>query len=418
MVRSSPTRSTRTTRRPKNPPVDAASRAARVPMDRTRRGGPDGGGVHAAERSAQLERRHGGAEGLRRAVAELRVRRGERTHRLLRARDTSRFAHQATAPSRPTAGPATRSGPATSRSRSFPTLYDPPSHFIVTANNRPSGRARRAVGRPGVPEPLPCPAHRRPAARTLGHDRKLTPDDFARIQADTVSLHARDAASASAGARATGHDARSPCRGHPSRTGTTTRGVMRPRRRSSRPGSCGWHRRSSAMNSAPLPRATRGASPRSRGSSRRRSTATLSGATTSPPASSETCDEAVTTALHVAVEGSVRANGTRTRAVAVGRRAPGRVPASGTRFRAGASPLLSRSVPNGGDWSTVNVGPVAVDAPYEQQSIPGYREIVDLSPANDSRFLEVGRPVGALPVEALRRSSLRIGRPCAIGRCE
>jgi penicillin amidase len=45
-------------------------------------------------------------------------------------------------------------------------------------------------------------------------------------------------------------------------------------------------------------------------------------------------------------------------------------------------------MPNGGDWSTVNVGPVAANTPYEQHSIPGYRQIVDLSPANDSRFLD------------------------------
>jgi penicillin G amidase len=51
-------------------------------------------------------------------------------------------------------------------------------------------------------------------------------------------------------------------------------------------------------------------------------------------------------------------------------------------------PLLSRSIANGGDWSTVNVGPVAANAPYDQVSIPGYRQIVDLSPANDSRFLD------------------------------
>ena len=36
----------------------------------------------------------------------------------------------------------------------------------------------------------------------------------------------------------------------------------------------------------------------------------------------------------------------------------------------------------------VNVGPVAADAPFEQRSVPGYREIIDLSPANDSRFLD------------------------------
>jgi penicillin amidase len=51
-------------------------------------------------------------------------------------------------------------------------------------------------------------------------------------------------------------------------------------------------------------------------------------------------------------------------------------------------PILSRRVPNGGDWSTVNVGPVAADELYEQHSVPGYRQIVDLSSANDSRFLD------------------------------
>jgi len=30
-----------------------------------------------------------------------------------------------------------------------------------------------------------------------------------------------------------------------------------------------------------------------------------------------------------------------------------------------------RSVPNGGDWSTVDVGPAAADKPYEQHTIPG-----------------------------------------------
>jgi penicillin G amidase len=45
-------------------------------------------------------------------------------------------------------------------------------------------------------------------------------------------------------------------------------------------------------------------------------------------------------------------------------------------------------VPNGGDWSTVNVAPAAADHPYEQHLVPGYREIIDLSPANDSRFLD------------------------------
>ena len=51
-------------------------------------------------------------------------------------------------------------------------------------------------------------------------------------------------------------------------------------------------------------------------------------------------------------------------------------------------PLLNRSVPSGGDWSTVNVGAIAVERPFDQTEVPGYRQIVDLSPANDSRFLD------------------------------
>ena len=51
-------------------------------------------------------------------------------------------------------------------------------------------------------------------------------------------------------------------------------------------------------------------------------------------------------------------------------------------------PFLSRSIGIGGDWSTVNVGVTAADHPYEVHTVPGYREIIDLSPANDSRFLD------------------------------
>ena len=51
-------------------------------------------------------------------------------------------------------------------------------------------------------------------------------------------------------------------------------------------------------------------------------------------------------------------------------------------------PLLSRSVGIGGDWSTVNVGVTAADHPYEVHTVPGYREIIDLSATGDSRFLD------------------------------
>jgi penicillin amidase len=49
---------------------------------------------------------------------------------------------------------------------------------------------------------------------------------------------------------------------------------------------------------------------------------------------------------------------------------------------------LRREVPRGGDCCTVNVGPVFEPKPFTEHSIPGYRQIVDLSPANDSRFLD------------------------------
>jgi penicillin amidase len=48
---------------------------------------------------------------------------------------------------------------------------------------------------------------------------------------------------------------------------------------------------------------------------------------------------------------------------------------------------LSRSAPTGGDFSTVNVGSVSADQPYEQRAAAGYREIIDLSPGNDSRYI-------------------------------
>jgi penicillin amidase len=54
-------------------------------------------------------------------------------------------------------------------------------------------------------------------------------------------------------------------------------------------------------------------------------------------------------------------------------------------------------MPTGGDWSTVDVGSVSPDHLYEQRSVPGYRQVIDLSPANDSRVIidvgESGHPL-------------------------
>jgi penicillin amidase len=101
----------------------------------------------------------------------------------------------------------------------------------------------------------------------------------------------------------------------------------------------------------------------------------------------ETCDDAVTSALHSGVADLAQRLGgdmTRWRWDAVHHAEfPHQLGAV-----AALRPLLSRSVPNGGDWSTVNVGAAAADHLYEQRAVPGYREIIDLSPANDSRFLD------------------------------
>ena len=84
-------------------------------------------------------------------------------------------------------------------------------------------------------------------------------------------------------------------------------------------------------------------------------------------------------------------------------------------------PWLRREVPHGGDWSTVDVGPVFSPKPFDQHSLPGYRQIVDLSPANDSRFLDAVGQSGqvlsphyddALPLwSAVKHRKMRMDRP-------
>lgn len=57
-------------------------------------------------------------------------------------------------------------------------------------------------------------------------------------------------------------------------------------------------------------------------------------------------------------------------------------------------PFLSRRVPNGGDWSTVNVGPFSFARPFEQRSVASYRQIVDLANLDASRFIQAGGQSG------------------------
>src|SRR5258708_26658958 len=69
----------------------------------------------------------------------------------------------------------------------LPHLYDPPSHVIVTANHRPAPADYPYVL--GLEWPEPYRAQR--VLDLIGTKSKFTADDFARIQADTVSLHAK-----------------------------------------------------------------------------------------------------------------------------------------------------------------------------------------------------------------------------------
>lgn len=49
--------------------------------------------------------------------------------------------------------------------------------------------------------------------------------------------------------------------------------------------------------------------------------------------------------------------------------------------------VFERRIPNGGDNFTLNVAPVRITEPYLQYNVPSYRQIIDLSDLNASRFM-------------------------------
>jgi penicillin amidase len=274
----------------------------------------------------------------------------------------------------------------------LPHAYDPPSHFIVTANDRPEP--------PDYPHfialeyPNPYRAER---IRTLIEQRsKLTPEDFHEIQADTFSLHAQELLP-----QLLAHV-------HPTEAADETAVDLLKH----------WNLNASAdsaptaifnawfLNLAPAivgdelgPYAL--LDYEGKFSYVTRFLMNVLGGSTSAAWCDdvdtpvhETCDDDVTKALHDGVASLTRHLGTdeaRWRWDGVHHAV---FPHQGLDSVPVLHTLLSRSVPNGGDWSTVNVGPVDVENPYDQISVPGYRQIVDLSPANDSRFLEAGGQSG------------------------
>jgi penicillin amidase len=276
----------------------------------------------------------------------------------------------------------------------LPSVYEPAEHFIVTANNNPA-----ATDYPytlGVDWAEPYRATRiRELLRGRTH---LTTEDFARIQADTVSLHAK---------------ALLPVllrRARPE--GAADRQALDILKQ--------WDGdMRGASNAASIFEAWF-----------LRLMPTIAGDDLGPLAAAsyagrfsfvnrflvntliaddvawcddrrtmvaETCDQAVAAALHDAVAdltGRLGTDMTHWRWDAVHRAI---FPHLGLDGIAPLRALLSRSVPNGGDWSTLNVGAVAAGRPYDQRAVAGYREIIDLSPANDSRFIiDVGQSGHAL----------------------
>jgi penicillin G amidase len=267
----------------------------------------------------------------------------------------------------------------------LPHIYDPPDHFIVTANHRPVP--------PGYPYHIaleyPDPYRAQRITDRLRDRTRLTVDDFRDIQADTVSLHAK---------------ALLPLLiQHARPESDADRRAIELLRQwnfnasadsAAEPIFQAWfHRLASAVAGDELGPVIL-ESYRGRFSYITRFVTNTLAAGDSPwcddvtTTERETCEQVITRALHEGVVDLMERLGadmTRWRWDGVHRAV---FPHQGLDSVGALRPLLSRSIPNAGDWSTVNVGTVLVDRLYTQEAIPGYRQIVDLSPANNSRFID------------------------------
>jgi penicillin amidase len=271
----------------------------------------------------------------------------------------------------------------------LPHAFDPPSHMIVTANNRP------------VPASYPHwlgaewtePFRAQRILERLRAQRSFTPDDFASIQADTLSLHARELLPALLKRVVPHREADAQAIrilrrwNYDARADSAAAAIFQAWFVHLVPGLVGddlaapvvenYAGRFSFVSRFLLRLATTGTAPSGRDWCDDRRTPAI-----------ETCDEIISAALDAGVADLRRqltGDMERWRWDGVHRAI---FPHQGFDTVAFLRPLFSRSVPSGGDWSTVDVGAVAVDHPYEQHAVAGYREIIDLSPANDSRFAE------------------------------
>jgi penicillin amidase len=267
----------------------------------------------------------------------------------------------------------------------LPHVFDPPEHLIVAANHRPMPADYPHFI--GAEWPDPYRAER--ILQLLTQRTRLTPDDFQAIQADVLSLHAKRLLPLLlANVRGEGDQEREAI------------DLLRT-----------WDFQGTADSAAEaifqawfvhlMPAIAGdelgpGVSARYRGRFSyitRFATGILSKGSSAwcddvaTPAS-ETCADSVTKAFRAAIADlNTRLGGSpaRWRWDAVHHAV---FPHQGLDAVRPLRRILSRSIPSRGDWSAVNVGPVSADRPYDQVSIPGYRQIVDLSPANDSRFAD------------------------------
>ncbi len=366
-------------------------------------------GVHAPERRAQLDRVH-----RRRCATSWRRRRTSSTptssgHIGYYAPAASRSAPPATARSRPTAGrgdaewtgwvPVRRTAARVRPARALHRHGQPPA---VPA------RYPQLIGLE-YPESLSRPADHR-SDRELSATRKLTPNDFPDPGRHAVAARTRPAA-APARARPAAVDARRAGRRHPAHVGfrrsadsaapaifqawflqlapALAGDELGPLRSMATQGRFSYitrfHRSDADVTTAVLVRRHRA---RRQGNLRRR------------PSPRRSHDGVADLADRLGTRHGHAGDGTRVhRAV---------FPHQGLDAVGALRPLLEPVVPNGGDWSTVNVGPVAADAPYDddirprlpadRRSVAGQRQPVP----------RVGGAVRPLPVVVLRLVSRRL----------
>jgi penicillin amidase len=266
----------------------------------------------------------------------------------------------------------------------LPHAYDPPEHYIVTANHRPMPAAYPHF----IALEYPNPYRAQRIVELIGLMGPLTVDDFRVMQADTMSLHARELLPVLLDRTVAGGD-------QDRRALDLLRGWNFDAGRDSAAAAIfqAWFLRLAGQIAGDElgPQLLRGY--RGRFSHVTRFVMnTLADDTsrwcddvgTEP---TESCEQAISRALGEAVRDLTVRLGphmTSWRWDAVHRAV---FPHQGLDIPA-LRPLLGRTVPNGGDFSTVNVGAVDPGQPFDQRSIPGYRQIVDLSAANDSRFID------------------------------